>query len=54
MWSLDGEKLLANYAELARVNVLPFEFVILAEALRASPDWRMNDPTRSPHLNLLR
>lgn len=56
MWSLDGEKLLANYAELARVNVLPFEFVILAEAphLRASPDWMMYDPTRSPHLNLLR
>lgn len=54
MWSLDGEKLLANYAELACVNVLPFEFVILAEALRASPDWRMYDPTRSPHLNLLR
>ncbi|XP_049417220.1 uncharacterized protein LOC125879402 [Epinephelus fuscoguttatus] len=48
-------EVLASYAEVMRVNVLPAGFVIHPEAphLRASPDGRVYDPSESPPFGLV-
>ncbi|XP_024153665.1 uncharacterized protein LOC112162181 isoform X2 [Oryzias melastigma] len=48
-------EVLANYAELMRVNVLPAGFIIHPEAphLGASPDGRVYDPSESPSFGLV-
>lgn len=48
-------EVLANYAELLRVNVLPAGFVIHPDAphLGASPDGRVYDPSESPPFGLV-
>uniref|UniRef100_A0A1A8U7H2 YqaJ viral recombinase domain-containing protein n=1 Tax=Nothobranchius furzeri TaxID=105023 RepID=A0A1A8U7H2_NOTFU len=48
-------EVLASYAELMRVNVLPVGLVILPEAphLGAIPDGRVYDPTESPPFGLV-
>ncbi|CAM4735664.1 unnamed protein product [Leuciscus chuanchicus] len=48
-------EVLANYAELLRVNVLPAGFIIHPDAphLGASPDGRVYDPSESPPFGLV-
>uniref|UniRef100_A0A1A8HSF9 YqaJ viral recombinase domain-containing protein n=1 Tax=Nothobranchius kuhntae TaxID=321403 RepID=A0A1A8HSF9_NOTKU len=48
-------EVLASYAELMRVNMLPVGLVILPEAphLGALPDGRIYDPTESPPFGLV-